>query len=101
MKCVNVKYEHRFDLIRLSMSKYLICTLTDLCTALMSILISIEHKKSFMIHIDRQRLDELVDVLKTVHTFLFCISDRLKQSRTIICLPMIITDQITRDCEHI
>ncbi len=96
VKRINIKREHRFDLIRSYMNEHPICTLTDLRAAIMSS----ERDEGLTIHMDRKTLDKLVDELEKVHHFLFRFTARIKQSRTIVCLAMR-SDNITPDCERI
>ena len=96
VKRINIKREHRLDLIRSYMQEHVICTLTDLRAAIMAS----ERDEGLTIHMDRKTLDKLVDELEKVHRFLFRFTARIKQSRTIVCLAMF-TDRITPDCERI
>lgn len=96
VKRINIKREHRLDLIRSYMHEHSICTLTDLRAAIMSS----EREEGLTIHMDRKTLDKLVDELEKVHQFLFRFTARIKQSRTIVCLAMK-TNTITPDCEGI
>lgn len=96
VKRINIKREHRLDLIRSYMNEHPICTLTDLRAAIMAS----EREEGLTIHMDRKTLDKLVDDLEKIHHFLFRFTARIKQSRTIVCLAMI-TNQITPDCERI
>ena len=96
VKRINIKREHRLDLIRSYMHEHPICTLTDLRAAIMSS----ERDEGLTIHMDRKTLDKLVDELEKIHQFLFRFTARIKQSRTIMCLAMI-NDNITPNCERI
>ncbi|CAF1164023.1 unnamed protein product [Adineta ricciae] len=96
VKRINIKREHRLDLIRSYMQEHPICTLTDLRATIMSS----EREEGLTIHMDRKTLDKLVDELEKVHHFLFRFTARIKQSRTIICLAMIAPD-ISPDCDKI
>jgi hypothetical protein len=96
VKRINIKREHRLDLIRSYMHEHPICTLTDLRAAIMSS----ERDEGLTIYMDRKTLDKLVDELEKIHHFLFRFTARIKQSRTIICLAML-TNEITPDCERI
>ncbi|CAF3505753.1 unnamed protein product [Rotaria socialis] len=96
VKRINIKREHRLDLIRSYMQEHPICTLTDLRAAIMSS----EREEGLTIHMDRKTLDKLVDELEKIHKFLFRFTARVKQSRTIICLAMN-TDDIAPNCERI
>lgn len=96
VKRINIKREHRLDLIRSYMHEHPICTLTDLRAAIMSS----ERDEGLTIHMDRKTLDKLVDELEKVHQFLFRFTARIKQSRTIVCLAMR-TNIITPDCDEI
>lgn len=96
VKRINIKREHRLDLIRAYMQEHPICTLTDLRAAIMSS----ERAEGLTIHMDRKTLDKLVDELEKIHQFLFRFTARIKQSRTIICLAMN-TNDITPNCERI
>ncbi|CAF4446589.1 unnamed protein product, partial [Rotaria magnacalcarata] len=96
VKRINIKREHRLDLIRSYMQEHPICTLTDLRAAIMSS----ERDEGLTIHMDRKTLDKLVDELEKIHKFLFRFTARVKQSRTIICLAMN-TDDIAPNCERI
>ncbi|CAF4706032.1 unnamed protein product [Rotaria sp. Silwood1] len=96
VKRINIKREHRLDLIRSYMNEHPICTLTDLRAAIMLS----ERDEGLTIHMDRKTLDKLVDELEKIHKFLFRFTARIKQSRTIICLAMNTID-ITPNCERI
>jgi hypothetical protein len=96
VKRINIKREHRLDLIRSYMHEHPICTLTDLRAAIMSN----EREEGLTIHMDRKTLDKLVDELEKIHKFLFRFTARIKQSRTIVCLAMI-SETMTPDCERI
>jgi len=96
VKRINIKREHRLDLIRSYMHEHPICTLTDLRAAIMTN----ERNEGLTIHMDRKTLDKLVDELEKIHQFLFRFTARIKQSRTIMCLAMI-SDNITPNCERI
>ena len=96
VKRINVKREHRLDLIRSYMSEHPICTLTDLRNEIMTR----ERDEGLTIHMDRKTLDKLVDDLEKTHKYLFRFTARVKQSRTISCLARS-TDTITPDCERI
>ena len=96
VKRINIKREHRLDLIRSYMHEHPICTLTDLRAAIMTS----EREEGLTIHMDRKTLDKLVDELEKVHQFLFRFTARIKQSRTIVCLAMR-TETLTPDCEQI
>ena len=96
VKRINIKREHRLDLIRSYMREHPICTLTDLRAAIMFN----EREEGLTIHMDRKTLDKLVDELEKVQQFLFRFSSRIKQSRSIICLAMK-TEEIQPDCERI
>ncbi|CAF4349448.1 unnamed protein product, partial [Rotaria sp. Silwood2] len=96
VKRINIKREHRLDLIRSYMTEHPICTLTDLRAAIMSS----ERDEGLTIHMDRKTLDKLVDELEKVHKFLFRFTARIKQSRTIVCLAMN-TNDISPNCERI
>ncbi|CAF4273935.1 unnamed protein product, partial [Rotaria magnacalcarata] len=54
---INIKREHRLDLIRSYMQEHPICTLTDLRAAI----VSSEREEGLTIHSDRKTLDKLVD----------------------------------------
>ena len=96
VKRINIKREHRLDLIRSYMHEHSICTLTDLRAAIMSK----ERDEGLTIHMDRKTLDKLVDELEKNHQFLFRFTARLKQSRTIVCLART-TNEIVPNCERI
>jgi hypothetical protein len=96
VKRINIKREHRLDLIRSFMHEHPICTLTDLRAAIMSN----ERDEGLTIHMDRKTLDKLVDELERVHQYLFRFTARLKQSRSIVCLAKR-ADDIQPDCERI
>ena len=96
VKRINVKREHRLDLIRAYMHEHPICTLSDLRVALMSK----ERDEGLTIHMDRKTLDKLIDELEKIHQFLFRFTARIKQSRTVICVAMN-SDDITPNCERI
>ena len=96
VKRINIKREHRLDLIRSFMEEHPICTLADLRAAIMSN----ERDEGLTIHMDRKTLDKLVDELDKVHQFLFRFTTRIKQSRTVVCLARR-TEEIQPDCEQI